>query len=250
MEGERKSETEKVLETRSVVTRRTTSSKRSSRTMASMAAAKARARAEAERTRAYYVKKETEMKVEKVRMEGSLTALEHEKEAAAAMAEARILEEAVESIEEGSYDSCSPIAPPVDPVQRTSDYVEQHSNYSFAAPPEEISLAAPHVDLFLYGKENKQLMRSSSGSVSPDYVKLVKDSVSNPITIMTEKPQPATYTPVKHWPPAPTYNAGASMHSASHGEAEMSDLARFLARCELINSGLTKFDDHPENYWA
>lgn len=198
MEGERKSETEKVLETRSVVTRRT-SSKRSSRTMASMAAAKARARAEAERTRAYYVKKETEMKVEKVRMEGSLTALEHEKEAAAAMAEARILEEAVESIEEGSYDSCSPIAPPVDPVQRTSDYVEQHSNYSFAAPPEEISLAAPHVDLFLYGKENKQLMRSSSGSVSPDYVKLVKDSVSNPITIMTEKPQ---------LPPTPQLSTG------------------------------------------
>lgn len=30
----------------------------------------------------------------------------------------------------------------------------------------------------------------------------------------------------------------------------MSDLARFLARSEIINSGLTKFDDHPENYWA
>ncbi len=64
MASERKSETGDELETRSVVTRSTTSSKRSSRTSPSMAAAKARARAEAERTRAYYVKKETELKIE------------------------------------------------------------------------------------------------------------------------------------------------------------------------------------------
>ncbi len=121
-----KSETEDALETRSVVTRSTTSSKRSSRTSPSMAAAKARARAEAERTRAYYVKKETELKIEKVRMEGNLTALEHEKEAAAAMAEVRVLEEAIGSLEGGSCHSGSQIVPPIDPVQRTSDYVEQH----------------------------------------------------------------------------------------------------------------------------
>ncbi len=117
MASERKLETEDVLETRSVVTRSTTSSKRSNRTSPSMAAAKARARAEAERTRAYYVKKETELKIDKVRMEGNLTALEHEKEAAAAMAEVRVLEEAIESLEGGSCHSGSQITPPVDPVQ-------------------------------------------------------------------------------------------------------------------------------------
>lgn len=153
-----------------------------------MAAAKARARAEAERTRAYYVKKETEMKVEKVRMEGSLTALEHEKEAAAAMAEARILEEAVESMEEGSYRSHSPIAPAADPVQRTSDYVEQHTNNSIVVPPEEISLATPPVDFMnLYGSENKQLKESSHRSVPPDFVEQVNDSVSKPYANKNEK---------------------------------------------------------------
>lgn len=66
---------EKILETRSVVTCSTTLSKRSSRTSASMAAAKEQATAEAECTCAYYVKNETEMKVEKVCMEGSFTAV-------------------------------------------------------------------------------------------------------------------------------------------------------------------------------
>lgn len=216
-----------------------------------MAAAKARARAEAERTRAYYVKKETEMKVEKVRMEGSLTALEHEKEAAAAMAEARILEEAVESMEEGSYRSHSPIAPAADPVQRTSDYVEQHTNNSIVVPPEEISLATPPVDFMnLYGSENKQLKESSHRSVPPDFVEQVNDSVSKPYANKIEKPQSATYSPVNYWPLAQTFNSGVPMQSPSHGEVEMSDLARFLARREIISSGLTIFDDHPENYWA
>lgn len=40
------------------------------------------------------------------------------------------------------------------------------------------------------------------------------------------------------------------VQSPFRGEAEISDLTRFLARRELINVGLTKFDDHPENYWA
>ncbi len=30
----------------------------------------------------------------------------------------------------------------------------------------------------------------------------------------------------------------------------MSEIARYLARRELVNSGLFKFDDRPENYWA
>lgn len=128
-----------------------------------MAAAKARARAEAERTRAYYVKKETEIKVEKVRMEGSLTALEHEKEAAAAMGEARVLEEAVESLEGGSCRSDTQIAPPIDPVQRTSDYVEQHSSHSIVDPPEETSFATPHAKFVnRYECENRQLSKVCS----------------------------------------------------------------------------------------
>ncbi|KAL0172963.1 hypothetical protein M9458_033274, partial [Cirrhinus mrigala] len=171
MESERKSETEDALETRSVVTHSTTSSKRSSRTSAGMAAAKARARAEAERTRAYYVKKETELKIEKVRMEGSLTALEHEKEAAAAMAEVRILEEAIESMEGGSCHSGSQIVPPIDPVQRTSDYVEHHLSHSNVVSNAEASLATPHVE---FVSEQLDLMIKWLGSKSTEYVRRIR----------------------------------------------------------------------------
>lgn len=30
----------------------------------------------------------------------------------------------------------------------------------------------------------------------------------------------------------------------------MSDIAKYLVLWELVHSGLSKFDDHPENYWA
>lgn len=53
-----------------------------------------------------------------------------------------------------------------------------------------------------------------------------------------------------YWPLAQTYNATTPVQSPFQGEAEMSDLASFLVRRELIHSGLIKFDDHPENYWA
>lgn len=58
-----------------------------------------------------HIKKKTELKVEKDGMEGGLTALEHEMEAAATVGGARVLQEPVESMEEGSYCSNSQIAP-------------------------------------------------------------------------------------------------------------------------------------------
>ncbi len=79
---------------------------------------------------------------------------------------------------------------------------------------------------------------------------MASDSVSKPATVKIEKPQSATYSPFNYWPLAQSYNASTPVQSPFEGEVEMSDLARFLARRELINVGLTKFDDHPENYWA
>lgn len=32
--------------------------------------------------------------------------------------------------------------------------------------------------------------------------------------------------------------------------AGITDINRYLVRCEIVNSGLSKFNDHPENYWA
>lgn len=35
-----------------------------------------------------------------------------------------------------------------------------------------------------------------------------------------------------------------------HNDTNVGEIARYLARRELIKSGLSKFDDRPENYWA
>ena len=41
------------------------------------------------------------------------------------------------------------------------------------------------------------------------------------------------------------------MHSpCPHDPPGTSDLAKYLIRREMVSSGLLKFDDHPENYWA
>lgn len=79
---------------------------------------------------------------------------------------------------------------------------------------------------------------------------MVSDSVPKPNAVKIERPQSTTCSPTYYWPLAQTYNASTPVQSPLQGEVEMSDLARFLARRELISSGLTKFDDHPENYWA
>lgn len=41
-------------------------------------------------------------------------------------------------------------------------------------------------------------------------------------------------------------------HPTQHSghDAATYDLAKFLARNQLVTSGLNKFDDHPENYLA
>lgn len=76
-----------------------------------MAAAKARAQAEAARARTLFTKKENAIKFDKIRLEmthqldkakleADLEVLHHEKEAAAALAQAEVLEAAVAGIED------------------------------------------------------------------------------------------------------------------------------------------------------
>lgn len=46
--------------------------------------------------------------------------------------------------------------------------------------------------------------------------------------------------------PSPQYKS----HAASRGNNEFADLARYLAKRDLVTEGLTKFTDKPEDYWA
>ena len=134
------------------------SSSSSHSSSASRAAARARAKAEAARAMAPFVQKEAELKlaearlaaelkveearlaadvkVKEARIIAELSTLKHEREVAVALAEAEVLEAAAETGErEGSVSRRDSVHVA---MQRTRDYVEQHSrqHLSDAEPPE------------------------------------------------------------------------------------------------------------------
>lgn len=131
-----------IAETRS---HSSSSSRRSSRSTASMEAARARAKAEEARTCASYATKEADMMVEKAcieeeeknsvaaatrrkaELQASLHALQHEKEAAAALAQAETWEAALEMDDGEHHSQINLQMAPQNPAQRTNDYVESHS---------------------------------------------------------------------------------------------------------------------------
>ncbi|XP_041945123.1 uncharacterized protein LOC121706994 [Alosa sapidissima] len=232
------------------------SAKHSNRSTVSLQAARARARAEAERARAHYAKKELEVRMEQVRMEGALIALKHEKEAAAAMAEAIVFQEAAESIGEGALSARQSLASAEDPIQRTKDFVEQHSNVT---PPcdqshtegnlnHSVTPVAPnsHID------DTAELPQSTPHQHLPPPRSNIR---RQHVTLMqTPEDVRSVHNPwansLSEFKPLPQHLASPLPHPPLSGEEAMSDIARFLARLELIHAGLTKFDDRPENYWA
>ncbi|KAJ7986817.1 hypothetical protein DPEC_G00332320 [Dallia pectoralis] len=112
-----------------------------------MAATRARARAEAVRARSSFLKRETELKVEKAqlkaqlqieeaRTEAALATLQQEKEYAAAIAEAKYLESAAADIDEDqrSIDSDVKSIPYECYDKRTIDYVNSQSRMRDTQP--------------------------------------------------------------------------------------------------------------------
>lgn len=102
------------------------STSQTNRSTASLQAARARA-----------CQKELEVRMKQVRMEGTLIDLKHKKEAAAAMAEAIVYQEAAESLGAGVLCARPSLAPAEDPIERAKDFVERHFNVT---PLQEQSL--------------------------------------------------------------------------------------------------------------
>ncbi|KAJ8014710.1 hypothetical protein DPEC_G00018500 [Dallia pectoralis] len=107
-----------------------------------MAAAKARAKVEAARTRAAFLQKESEILIEKTQrkvteacIEASLTALQHEKEVAAA--EAKVLEEAAEN-QHGDGNST-----PNEALRRNRDYLQHQSQLESTSSPRGVEPYSP-----------------------------------------------------------------------------------------------------------
>ncbi|KAH8037270.1 hypothetical protein HPB51_009713 [Rhipicephalus microplus] len=107
----------------SVHSRASSRSQRSGSSTISLAAVQARAQAEAVKARAQFGRKEAAMRLEKARIEAELEVLQHEKEAAAADAQASALEAAVE--QDGG--ECVRPHPPLDHTLRVSSYITEQA---------------------------------------------------------------------------------------------------------------------------
>ncbi len=117
------------------------SSRRSSKSAASVAVLEARAKAEAALTRATYAQKEIEVRVkqaqvqaqlkveEETRLEATLNALHQESEAEAAAAEASVFEAAAETGEIEQLSDGRGLLSSHESLQRTEKYVEDQHKY-------------------------------------------------------------------------------------------------------------------------
>ncbi|XP_026119086.1 uncharacterized protein LOC113098285 [Carassius auratus] len=225
----------------SVSTRSSKTSRRSSRasschSSASIAVFKARAKAEAAQARAAYAKKEIELKVEQARLQATLEALQEEKEKDAALAEAQVLEEAFLETERSAASRVSVPVPIEDSRNRTANYVKIQSEISSGTLPSS-------------GEKETQPKLQSSQFVSP--IKSETDFKDLPISsqnmdFSVDMFQDATQTQAS----PRRYQIQSGPSDKGDSLSITYDLAKYLARTQLVSAGLTYFDDKPINYWA
>jgi len=254
---------------------------------ASRAAARARAKVEAARASAPFVQREAELKlaearlaaemkveearlaadvkVKEARIMAELSTLKHEKEVAVALAEAEVLEAAAEAEDRegsGSHRDSVHVA-----MQRTRDYVEQHSklHLSDTEPPElkpyTPSLLPPVKKEPTPGDDGgaSPVLPKSDVAKQPERATPVVRQCTTTDNDNHKAQQPKRLMPaVHHQPPVnppfaqpdtSSFNR-ASLQPHVDDRTGMSDITRYLVRRELVNSGLIKFNDRPESYWA
>ncbi|KAL0159525.1 hypothetical protein M9458_043250, partial [Cirrhinus mrigala] len=247
------------------------SSKRSSsssKSSVASAAAKARASAEAARAKMAFAKRQLEMKKEKARLEqeratveANLEALELEREAAAALAEAEVLEVAAMERDDNRSEISALSSHVIS--KRTEEYVKQHTQMSsdFSTLPLIISSAtcAQESVPCLIDKSQSMNVAYDADTNTVQERNRLYDSERLQSTRLSESPYNlphslpnAAFKASPHQDPAPkvcTAQSDTQYYSQSQA-TPMLDFAKFIARRELVTTGLTKFDDNPENFRA
>ncbi|XP_025752713.1 uncharacterized protein LOC109204590 [Oreochromis niloticus] len=258
------------LETRSICSNTSRASQRSS---ASAIAARARAKAEAARAQALFAQKEADMLKaqayieeeqqkaaaeaarKKAELQASLHTLRLEGAAAAAIAEANVLEAAVEN-EFGELDRAS----------LKSVYVEHNPSPEPHQDSElpELMPTLMHqlpVDSDEIGKYDLPVQRTSklSQDATPYYPRTQSTCRTDPFKqehSYSLNPPKDTYRHQTHdmrqysssYQPPQSHTGAARTDEPT--SSSTTDLAKYLIRREMISSGLLRFDDQPENYWA
>lgn len=213
-----------------------------SSTKSAMLAA-AKAKAQAARTRAAYSEEEMAIKLQKAKLEAELEALQCREEMKAAIAEAAALQ-----AELGDDQSLGELG---------SEVNQRYFLERDLPPKHEVKLenntALPNL------RSPSMPPAQSSPQPSP-----AQPPIETPQPLKQHMPHADTYrkpllTSSKAWQgvrdytlPSPAPHTALPNHSPDLNEhsSPTADLAKFIVRSQLVSTGLTKFDDRAENYWA
>ncbi|XP_015230161.1 PREDICTED: uncharacterized protein LOC107084717 isoform X2 [Cyprinodon variegatus] len=230
------------------------SSVQSSASSTGSAAAKARAKAEAAKARLVFVEKEVALKLEKAKLEASITKLNYEKETAAAIAEAEALEAAVDLNSDKQSSKLSMDFAPLDTPARTEQYVLnqnqiQETHRQSCAGSDPAAESKPDFNI------SSSQLKADATSFLPTAFQCPQVAPRNPSVSKSDGPgdvmlghdsglntQYYRAPNINPFYPHPAYTNNRS--------SNMNDFVRYLARRELVATGLLQFNDKPQNYRA
>ncbi|KAI2655939.1 hypothetical protein H4Q32_012732 [Labeo rohita] len=239
------------------------SSARSSTSSTGSAAVKARVRAEAAKARFAFAEEEVNLKLQKAKVEASMEMLKHKKEAAAAVAEAEALEAAIDENAEKHSCKLSLNSAPLETTQRTEQYVidqtkarETELQMRDVPPKTELSpsysISASHLKPeakpFLSCQTSVAFQPpdhtfKQSGNRDNEYARKscevgFRNIHSTPLQHLRTQNNTSHLTPL-------SYPISPNSHNDN---SNINDFVRYLARRELVATGLLQFNDKPQNY--
>ncbi len=195
------------------------STRRSHKSNGSQAAAEARAKAEAAHTKAEFAKRQIDMEAEKARIEATLNALKEEGEAEAALAAARVLESAAICSNDGTEKGSSVAA------ERTNEFIRTHFSQNQSGKEDDDQPSAKHKDVPGNSQFTPDAANATSRHDQREYQHLRQPNCF------------ASHVRKTH-----------SQSMPAPRSSEVSDLAVFLARRNLLSSSFKIFDNKPESY--
>ncbi|XP_033991975.1 uncharacterized protein LOC117487461 [Trematomus bernacchii] len=142
--------------------------------------------------------------------------------------------------------------------QRTAAYVKDQTSRIGGSPSKISDIVAP-----IGPHLNEPSQHSKGEDVKPTQSYSLKGLAQTQAAVSTQTtphhtlkaPRPGTPAPpwtLNKQSPFSAYqpNQGTPYEASYHNPQTTNDLAKYLARSNLVTSGLTTFDDQPMNYWA
>eukprot|EP00079_Xenopus_tropicalis_P037650 XP_017951421.1 PREDICTED: uncharacterized protein LOC101733395 isoform X1 [Xenopus tropicalis] len=242
---------------------------------------RARAEAEAAKVQAQCIKREAALKAHIARNQAEtkaqLEVLQKEREEAAAIAKLNVLEQAFEEEEAEVYRPC--LTTPADPVMRTLQFVLDQEvrkttfptieDAAYSSPvhrtedpvfrsreAQTAELTNPHT---CQTKESSEpayatghtLRDEGETKLTPGFSMRQPSSSPKPKSLSDLNPSATPFPPPHQLcvlATAPKVEVPEVTADIKTEGTEMSEFAKYMIRRELLNTGLTEFDDRPEHY--